>query len=112
MKDELLRRSSHGDDDLSFGMTSSQVRHGFVYLVQWIGAVDDGLDFSRFYKLPHDHHILSVEIRNEEYYFLARPHGSEAHLDDVFERTDHLTFGPSNEDKGRFGFEYVLAFPP
>src|SRR5215208_535396 len=56
---------SHGDDDLSSGVSLFQITDGLGYLGERIRLVDDGCDLTGLDELLEDEHVLVVLLVDE-----------------------------------------------
>ena len=69
-----LAQASHGDDDLSLGVSFSHVLESVGDFAQLVTPVDDRCHFSGLEKVLQDHHVRLVELRDEEDSLLAATH--------------------------------------
>jgi hypothetical protein len=103
-------RASHGDDDLSLGVSLSQVPESVCDLVQLETPVYDSCHFPGREKLLQDDHVGLVELRDEERGLLAATHGRQAYLDDVTQRSHQtVALRRADDDEGRLRVEYAPA---
>src|SRR6266508_1958213 len=65
----LVRRASHGDDDLASGVSLLQRPDGLGHLAQRVGPVDDRCDLAGLDELLQDHQVLAPFLQYE----LAQP---------------------------------------
>src|SRR5712691_8388365 len=105
-----LVQASHGDDDLSLGVSFSHVPESVGDSAQLITPVYDRCHFFGLEKLSQDHHVRLVELRDEENDLLAATQCRHADLDDVTQRSDQtVALRCSDDDEGRLRVEYAPA---
>ena len=102
--------ASHGDDDLSLGVSFSQVPESLGDFAQLVTPVYDRCHFSGLEKLSQDHHVRLAELRDEEDDLPAASECRQAYLDDVTQGSDQTVgLRCSDEDEGRLRVEYALS---
>src|SRR5713226_4891310 len=105
-----LGYASHGDDDLSLGVSFSHVPESVGDFAQLVTPVNDRCHLSGLEKVSQDHHVRLVRLRHEENDLLAATQCRQAYLDDVTQRPDQtVALRCSDDDEGRLRVEYAPA---
>src|SRR5215211_1318128 len=106
-------RSFHRNNDFPFGMTGSQMMHGFRNVMQGIGLLYNRFDLSGFEHVFQNHKVVAIEICDKEDHLLARSQRRQANLDDMTQWANPMiALWSPNEDKHRLGFKRTPAVPP
>ena len=66
---------SHGDDDLSSGVSLFQITDGLGYLGEWVRPVDDGCELTGFDQFFEHEHVLVILLVDERAELLAHEWG-------------------------------------
>src|SRR3970040_257878 len=93
-RDPVIRavvRASHGDDDLSLGVSFSHVPESVGDLAQLVPPVYDRRHLSGLEKLVENDHVRLVELGDEEDDLPAAAQCRQAYLDDVTQRPEQTS---------------------
>src|SRR5690348_10427413 len=93
--------ASHGEDDLSLGVSFAQVPQRVGSLAQRVAPVYDRCDLFGREKLLEHEQVRLVDLRHEVNDLLAAPHGGQTDGDDMTQRSDQtVALRRSNHDEG------------